>query len=336
MFCSAIYPFRILSLPLHPHPTLHFSVLARFTKRKPADTNGHAPGTNGTSTAATPTPPRDEKSMSFLDHLEELRWHVVRMVVVLTVAMGVMFANLHWLVQEVVLGPLSKNFPTNQLLCRISPGLCPEKGIQVTLQATDPAEQFTRAILIAVVAGFIVAFPYVVWELWRFVKPGLHQQELKKTRGVVAIVSALFLLGVLFGYYVICPFTLNFFATFQLAPQVQNIWRIGEVIGLIVQISLAGGILFEMPVAAFVLSKLGILKPGVMRNYRKHAVVVVLIVAGILTPSPDVLSQVLLAVPMFMLYEVSILISARVEKARLKAEAELTKNDPPLRLDQQP
>lgn len=258
--------------------------------------------------------------MSFFDHLEELRWHVVRSVVVLIVAMIIMFANMNWLVDGVIFGPLRRDFPTNQLLCRINPAACPPDKALAQIIATDPAEQFTKAILIAFVAALVITFPYLIWEVWRFVRPGLYDKEIKGTRGIVAIVSALFIVGVLFGYFVICPFTLSFFATFQLSPQIQNNWRIGEVISLIVMICLAGGLLFEMPVLSWALSKLGILQPQVMRTYRRHAFVVILIVAGILTPSPDVMSQLLLGIPMFGLYEVSIWISAGVERNRRRKE----------------
>lgn len=258
--------------------------------------------------------------MSFFDHLEELRWHVVRIVLVLIVSMFVMFGNMRWLIDDVIFGPLKKDFVTNRLLCRINPAACPGEKVPIQIIATDPAEQFTKAILIAFVAALVVTFPYLVWEVWRFVRPGLYDKEVKGTRGIVSMVSLLFIVGVLFGYYVICPFTLNFFATFQLSADVHNNWRVGEVISLIVMICLAGGLLFEMPVLSWALSKLGVLKPAMMRTYRRHAFVVILIVAGILTPSPDVMSQLLLGIPMFGLYEVSIWISAAVQRGQRRKE----------------
>jgi sec-independent protein translocase protein TatC len=265
------------------------------------------------------TPP-NAKEMTFLEHLEELRWHLVRMLVAIAVAMVILFAYIQELVQYVILAPFRSDFPTHRLLCYLNQHFCFQK-IEVQMQATDPTEQFTRAILIAAVAGIVITFPYCVWELWRFVRPGLEPQEIKALRGVVAVVSSLFLLGVLFAYFVICPFSLSFFASFKLAPDIQNIWRIGEVIGLIVNLSLAGGILFEMPVIAYVLARLGILGPAVMRKYRRHAIVGVLIIAGILTPSPDILSQILLALPMLLLYELSIRIVARVQEKAQKETA---------------
>ncbi|MCS7073065.1 MAG: twin-arginine translocase subunit TatC, partial [Bacteroidia bacterium] len=190
--------------------------------------------------------------------------------------------------------------------------------IDVLFQSTEPYEQFTKAIFFALTGGLIVSSPYVLWEIWRFIKPGLHPTEVKRTRGFVGAASFLFLAGVLFGYFVITPFSIRFLASFKLATDVQNVWRIGNVISMIAEISLAGGLLFEMPVVAYFLSKLEILTPQIMRTYRRHAIIVILIVAGILTP-PDPISQILLGVPMYALYELSIFISASVQR---KVEAE--------------
>ena len=256
--------------------------------------------------------------MSFLDHLEELRWHLVRSMIAVGVGMVAVFIYLDDFIHYVVLAPLRSDFPTHRILCKLNRDFCFDK-LDVSYQATSPSEQFTRAILLAAVGGLIAAFPYVVWEMWRFIKPGLYAQEVKRTRGSVAIVSILFLIGVSFTYYSVLPFTFRFFADFRLDPSVQNIWRIGDVIGLVVQFCLAGGVLFELPVIVYVLSSLGILTPMLMRRYRKHATVGTLVLAGILTPSPDVLSQLLLAGPMFLLYEISIYISNRVYQRRQRA-----------------
>lgn len=256
--------------------------------------------------------------MSFVGHLEEFRWHLLRSVIALLVGFVLVSSNLSWVVNNVILGPLKPDFVTNKWLCSLNPESCSKLSAQtVLLQALSPTEQFTRAIVIAAVGGLIMAFPYLVWELWRFVKPGLQHTEVKGLKGVVVWVSLLFLGGVLFSYFLIAPLTLNFFASFQLAENIQNQWRIGEVVGLIVQISLGGGLLFQLPVVVWVLSKLGFLTPALMRRYRRHAFVVVLIVAGILTPDPSMISQLVLGIPMFALYEASIWISARESKRRL-------------------
>ncbi len=256
-----------------------------------------------------------DAKMSFLDHLEALRWHIVRSILAVAAGAITCLVFIREIVQYVILGPLRNDFPTNRLVCRLNADFC-ATPIETTLQATSPAEQFTKAIVIAITGGFIAAFPYVIWEIWRFVKPGLYADEIKRTRGLVGLVSGLFFVGAAFAYFVVLPFTLRFFATFSLTDEVQNIWRIGEVISLVVQFVLAGGVLFELPALSLLFSRLGFLTPGLLKRFRKHAVVACLILAGVLTPSPDVISQLLLAVPMLGLYEVSIAVSASVERKR--------------------
>jgi len=261
-----------------------------------------------------------QKNMSFLQHAEDMRWHVIRMLIAIVIGMVGMFLVMDWLIQSVILAPLQPDFPMHKLMCSIRESFCFQK-LDVSFQATSPTEQFTKAILIAVVGGFIVAFPYIIWELWRFIKPALGPKEAKNARWSVFVVSILFLIGVCFAYFIILPFTFRFLAEFQLDERIQNIWRIGEVVGLVVQFSLAGGLLFELPILVYVLSRMGILRPKLMRKYRRHAVIVTLMLAGVLTPSPDILSQILLALPILLLYELSIGISARVERKRQKERA---------------
>jgi sec-independent protein translocase protein TatC len=277
-------------------------------------------------------PPTPEKHMPFLDHLEELRWHVVRAVIaVMAVAIGI-FANIKWVMDQIILAPLSRDFITYRLICRVSPNMCPDAE-PVVLQITTPTEAFSRALLISFVGGLIITFPYIIWEVWRFVKPGLAGVEVKKTRGIVLPITLLFFTGVSFGYMVITPFSFAFFQYFTLTDRAVLQWRIGPTVGLIVQIALAGGLLFQMPVAAWVLGRIGVLQPALMRKFRKHAIVVILIIAAILTPGADLFSQALLALPMLLLYEVSILVVGRVHRRRLKlqalAAAEAAKNTPP-------
>lgn len=253
--------------------------------------------------------------MSFLDHLEAFRWHLVRSLCVVGILMIVVFNYLDQVIAEVVLAPFRPNFPVNAWLCMVNKDLCFEK-IDVVFQATEPYEQFTRAFFFAFLGGLVVGSPYILWEVWRFVKPGLRSSEKSLARWAFWSVFILFNTGFVFGYFVITPFSVRFLSSFKLAPEVQNIWRIGDVISLITEISIAGGILFELPFVSYILSRLGILTPAFMRKYRRHAIVIILIVAGILTP-PDPLSQILLGVPMWGLYEVSILISAYVQRKKL-------------------
>lgn len=268
--------------------------------------------------------------MPFLAHLEELRWHLIRTVVVLGVVFVAAFANIQWIMDQIILAPLNPNFITyRKLLCPLSPEMCPKPGdIQLTLQLLTPTEAFTRALMISFSTALIVCFPYLSWEVWRFVKPGLKHAEIKRTRGVLWPVSLLFFLGVGFSYMVIAPFSLAFFTQFTLTDQAVNQWRVGPTVSLIVQICFAGGLLFQMPIVAWVLARVGFITAKLMRMFRRHAVVVILIVAAILTPA-DVFSQVLLALPMLVLYEVSILIVAREERLRRKRQAREAKQNPP-------
>lgn len=254
----------------------------------------------------------DKKEMSFVEHLEELRWHIIRSLIAIGIAMIFFFVFVQDFINHIILAPFSPQFFINEFLCQMNETLCFGK-IDVNFQATEPYEQFSRAIYISFMGGLVVAFPYVVWELWRFLKPGLLESEIKKTKGFVSVVSILFILGVLFGYFIISPFSVIFLSKFQIADGVQNNWRIGSVIELIAQITLAGGFLFQLPVLSYFLAKMGILTSKTMKTYRRHAIVFILIVAGILTP-PDPFSQIFLGVPMFLLYELSIWIVKSIEK----------------------
>lgn len=268
--------------------------------------------------------------MPFLGHLEELRWHLIRASVVIGVVFVAFFTKIQWLMDTVILAPLDPGFVTyRNLLCPISPELCPSAGdLHLSLQLLSPTEAFSRALLISFVAALVVCFPYLSWEIWRFVKPGLKRGEVRKTRGILWPISLLFFLGVGFGYFVIAPFSLAFFTHFTLTEQAVQQWRVGPTVSLIVQICFAGGLLFQMPVIAWVLGRLGILQARIMRTYRRHAIVVILILSAVLTPA-DVFSQLLLAVPMLLLYEMSIWVVARVDRARKKRLAREVAAEPP-------
>ena len=268
------------------------------------------------------------KEMSFLDHLEELRWHVFRSLGVIVFFAIFFFYNHEWLVTDVILGPFQVDFPVNNFLCSLRESLCITE-IKVSFLAITPYEQFLKALSLSAVGGLILAFPYVLWEVWRFVKPGLHANEQKGLKGNILIMSLLFFAGVAFSYYIITPFSIQFLSSFTLAEGIENQWRIGSVISLVTQISLAGGILFEMPILVFYLTKLGVITPAFMKAYRKHAYVILLILAAVITP-PDVLSQILIFIPLFILYEISIGISRAVlkkEKKELETEKALTKTN---------
>jgi sec-independent protein translocase protein TatC len=272
---------------------------------------------------------QEGKEMSFLDHLEELRWHIVRAAGAILVFMLAAFVYIEEIFDKVLLAPAKTNFWTYQQMCKLADytgyaDLC-VKSLDFKLQALGFSDQFTMSMTSSFFIGLCFAFPYAFWEVWRFIKPGLRQEEKNAARGGVFYVSFLFILGLMFGYYIVTPLAVNFLVNFKLSPQIQNNIDITSYISTIVTLSLGCALIFQMPIVAFVLSKVGVLTPKFMREYRKHAWIVILIVAGIITPSPDLYSQVLVAMPLMLLYEVSIIVSGSIERARLKAMRELTK-----------
>lgn len=267
------------------------------------------------------------KEMSFLDHLEELRWHIIRAVGSIFVFALIAFVYIEDIFRVVIMGPKNPDFWTYRMMCKLSEisgytDLCVTK-LNFELQALGVSDQFTMALTSSAIIGLCFAFPYAFWELWRFIKPGLRNVEKEAARGAVFFVSLLFLLGLFFGYFIVSPLAINFLANYQITPDIKNQFDITSYIGILVTLSLGCALIFQMPMIAYVLSKVGVLTPKFMREYRKHAWIVILVVAGIITPSPDIYSQVLVALPLALLYEVSIIVSGRIEKARLKAQREL-------------
>ena len=271
-------------------------------------------------------PTHEESEMTFIEHLEELRWHVIRAagaIIVFTIGAFIFIEEIY---DKIILAPSRSDFWTYRMLCKIADftgaqGLCINQ-LDFELQSREMAGQFTMALMSALIIGLLFAFPYAFWEVWRFIKPGLKPTERKMSRGAVFYVTFLFMSGVLFGYYIVAPLAINFLANFKLDPRIKNQFDITSYVGLISILTLACGLTFQLPVVAFVLSKIGFLNPRFMREYRRHAFVVILILAAIITPSPDVLSQVLVALPLSLLYEISIFVSAWVERNK-KADAEL-------------
>lgn len=265
----------------------------------------------------------DEKEMSFIDHLEELRWHLIRSLIAIMALAIVAFISVDFIFNTVIFGPAKPDFWTFKVLCQLgdlinSKAICIEE-IPFKIQSRKMTGQFTMHITSSFVIGIIVAFPYVFWEFWRFISPGLHLNERKLSRGAVFFVTLLFSMGVLFGYYIMSPLAVNFLANYQVSELVYNEFDITSYVGTISTLVLGSGILFQLPIVVYFLSKIGIVTPDLMRAYRKHAIVVILILGAMLTP-PDPLSQLLISFPLFGLYEMSILISRRVHKKRLKEE----------------
>ncbi|MEL7122637.1 MAG: twin-arginine translocase subunit TatC [Bacteroidota bacterium] len=263
------------------------------------------------------------KEMSFLDHLEELRWHVIRALLVI-VSIGTVFFIFHdWLFEHVIYGPTKPDFLSYKAFCWLSNQL----GLGDAMCLVPPdfesiavgfAEPFITSIKVSFISGFIVAFPYVFWEAWRFIAPGLYPEERKATRGFVFISSVLFLMGVMFGYFVIAPFAVNFLGGYSI-PGVENKPTLSSFITYMLMFTAPAGLIFELPLVVYFLSKIGLIYPETMRKYRRHSIIGILLLSAIITP-PDVVTQFLIGIPLFVLYEFSILVSARVVK---KAEKEL-------------
>jgi sec-independent protein translocase protein TatC len=267
----------------------------------------------------------NEKEMSFIDHLEELRWHIIRAVGAIGVFTILSFFSLDFIYNKIILGPAKPDFWTYRMMCKVGEafnisGFCIEKFDFVIIN-TEVSGQFAMAMTSGLLLGLVFAFPYIFWEVWKFIKPGLKETEQKAARFAVFWVSFLFFSGVAFGYFIVAPLAINFLANFQLDPTIKNQFTIDSFISILATLTLACGITFQLPVIVYVLSRLGIVTPSFMRTYRRHALVVILIVAAVITPSPDITSQMLVTLPLVLLYEVSIGVSASVQKKRLAQEA---------------
>lgn len=273
----------------------------------------------------------EEKEMSFLDHLEELRWHIVRSVVAIMICMVLAFIYTHEIFEHVIFAPSHVEFPTFRWLCKLGEltgsqeALC-AKPFHFKIQSRYMTGQFTMQFLAAFVIGFIVSFPYVFWEIWRFIRPGLHTNEMKNSRGAVLAVSFLFLLGVCFGYFVLVPMMTWFFSTYSISPEIVNEFDITSYVSTFIALVFGSGLLFQLPVVVYFMTKIGLLTPQFMRTYRRHSYVVILIVGAIVTP-PDPLSQMLISLPLFLLYEISIFISVYVARQRRLEEEREAQSD---------
>jgi sec-independent protein translocase protein TatC len=261
--------------------------------------------------------------MSFLGHLEALRWHLFRAVIAVMTMAIVLFFFKEFLFDGVLLAPKSPDFLTYKVLCSIGNKLNLGDDFCITvipfsLISTDISAQFTTHMWVAFIAGLVVSFPYVVWEIWRFIKPALSTKEKSYARGIVFYTSFLFMLGILFGYYIITPMTVNFLGNYQVSEQVKNTITLDSFISIVTTMTLITGIVFELPIVVYFLSKVGILTPTFMRTYRRHAVVVILIIAAVITPTSDATTLVMVALPLYVLYEISILVSAYVLKEKNK------------------
>nr|WP_298999452.1 twin-arginine translocase subunit TatC [uncultured Allomuricauda sp.] len=273
------------------------------------------------------TTTQDPNEMSFLDHLEELRWHLIRSTIAIVVVACVAFVMKDFIFDTIIFGPKKMDFPTYQFFCRIATffGIDSEfcsDSLPFTIQNRTMAGQFSAHIWTSIWAGFILAFPYVLWELWKFISPGLHPKERKYSKGFILVASSLFFMGVLFGYYVVAPLSINFLGTYQVSKEVLNEIDISSFIATVRASVIACGIMFELPIIIYFLTKVGLVTPEILKKYRKIALVIVLILSAIITP-PDIASQIVVAVPVLILYQISIYIS----KVVLKKEAKKAKQN---------
>jgi len=260
--------------------------------------------------------------MSFLDHLEVLRWHLVRSAIVILLFTIVAFIFKGFIFDSVILAQKSADFWTYRMFCAFShfigngDALCME-DMNFSLINITMSGQFSIHIITSIVAGIVMSFPYILFEIWRFITPALEKKEKRKALGLVFSGSILFILGILFGYYCVSPLSVQFLGNYTVSEQIHNQITLGSFISTVTTVTLVCGLVFQLPLIVYFLSKLGLLTPEFMRNYRKHAVVVTLILSAIITP-PDISSQVLLTIPLLILYEVSIYISKLVVKSASK------------------
>lgn len=267
--------------------------------------------------------------MSFIDHLEELRMHIIRSVLAILVMAGFIFAYRNWIFDNIIYGPINPDFISYRALCRLShwahmgDALC-MPPVKVEMQSTTFGGQFLSSISMALIGGIVIAFPYIFWEFWRFIRPALKDGELKNTKFIIFWVSFFFFCGAAFGFFLLGPFTFNFLGGFQLGTHGFLITRptLADYIDNLTNIIVGCGIAFELPVLSFLLTKIGLITPSFLKRTRKYAIVVILIIAAFITPSPDWMSQTIVFLPLWFLYELSIIISARVYKDEQKREQE--------------
>jgi sec-independent protein translocase protein TatC len=265
----------------------------------------------------------EDGNMSFLDHLEQLRWHLLRSISAILVFMVLAFLSKSFVFGKVILGPSKVDFITYRVLCNISdalsiPALCIQE-LPFIIQSRQMTGQFSMHITSSLVVGLIAAFPYVFWEVWKFISPGLYDQERSAARGAVFFVSFLFFLGASFGYFILAPLSINFLSNYQLDPTIANEFDITSYVSTLSMLVLASAVMFQLPIVIYFLTKAGLVSSLMLKTYRRHAIVVILVLSALITP-PDVISQILIAMPILVLYEAGIIIAKRLERKRREEE----------------
>lgn len=261
----------------------------------------------------------EKKEMSFMDHLEDLRWLLVRSTfAVIGIACACYFID-DFIFDTIIFGPKDPNFITYRFFCEVTHYFgvddtyaCAQE-FNFKIQNQEVSGQFSMYIWTLITAGFVIGFPYILWEVWKFIRPALYEKERKMAGSFILVSSILFFIGVLFGYYIIAPLSINFFATFNVSKEIENIFTVDSYVSMMKMSIVASGIVFELPIIIYFLAKLGLVTPDFLRKYRRYAIVIILILAAIVTP-PDIPSQIIVSIPILLLYEVSILIAAIVAK----------------------
>lgn len=272
-----------------------------------------------------------EAEMSFFDHLEALRWHLIRAAIAIVVFTVLSFVYYDYLFDTIIMGPKRPDFWTYQTMCKIGayfnlgPDFC-ITNIPGKIINTEMAGQFTLQINSSLLMGIVLGFPYLLWEVWRFIKPALHDKERQSASGFVFYASFLFLIGIMFGYFIIAPLSVNFLTNYTISDVIENTITIDSYLSSVATLTLGTGVVFELPIVIYILSKLGIMTPKFMREKRRYAIVIILLIAAIVTPTPDIMTMLTVSFPLFLLYEISIGISGKVNKAKLKAEKEFFAN----------
>ena len=262
----------------------------------------------------------EKAEMTFIDHLEELRQHIIRSVIAILLMAIVIFIYRDWVFDNVITGPINPDFISYRLLCDFShwahmgDALC-MPPVKINMQTTTFGGQFLSSISLALIGGILIAFPYIFWEFWRFIKPALKDKELKNTRFIIFWVSFFFFTGAAFGYFLLGPFTFNFLGSFTLGTKgvLETRPTLTDYLDNLTNLILGCGIAFELPVLAYILTKIGLIGPDFLKKYRRHAIVVILIISAVITP-PDMLSQIIVSIPIIGLYEIGIVVSKRALK----------------------
>ncbi len=265
--------------------------------------------------------------MSFIDHLEDLRWHVIRSVIAVLIGAIVVFIYSSFVVDHILFAPTRSDFISSQWLCRLGhkigmgDAICFSE-VKAQFLETRMTGQFIASFTLAFIGGFIIAFPYIFWEFWRFVKPALSPKEIKQTRGVIFWVSILFFSGVLFGYFILTPFMVNFYFNYKMSEQITIMPSFSDYLENLIYTTAGIGLLFQMPLLIMVLARIGIVTGAFLKKYRRHAFIIILLAAAIITPSTDPFSLTLVTIPLYLLFEASVVIASRINRRQEKEKKE--------------